>query len=183
MLTDPRTHIEAQPVISDGVAEAIDSARAAFKAQISRTETDTASDTATCSCSDFTNSPFGDPGLPCRASFLLCTACPNAVITPRHLSRLAYLHHTLKELKGGAGCRGLGPGLAQALHAAAGPEEAMRQLGPPFGDSSSIACRVIHDRARAWRSSLPPNRCRGPVVNRGPHPGPGPRPALRRIQP
>ncbi|MFD7087856.1 hypothetical protein ACFV94_08550 [Streptomyces sp. NPDC059896] len=99
VLPDPRTHADAQPVISDGVTEAVESARAVFRAQISRADTDTVKDTATTNCSDFTHSPFGEPGIACRASFLLCTACPNAVITPRHLPRLAYLLHVLDGLK------------------------------------------------------------------------------------
>ncbi|MGX1513816.1 hypothetical protein [Streptomyces collinus] len=99
VLPDPRTHTAAQPVIADGIAEAIETARASFKAQISRADTDAGQDTPTAGCGDYTHSPFGDQGVPCRASFLLCTACPNAVITPRHLSRLAYLLHVLEELK------------------------------------------------------------------------------------
>ncbi|MEU6972886.1 hypothetical protein AB0A71_35260 [Kitasatospora aureofaciens] len=99
VLPDPRTHTEAQPVIIAGVEEAVASAKASFKVQISRAETDAGSDTATASCSDYTHSPFGIPGLPCRASFLLCIACPNAVVTPRHLPRLAHLLHMLEELK------------------------------------------------------------------------------------
>lgn len=50
-------------------------------------------------CSDYARSPFGGQGVPCRASFLLCTAYPNAVITPRHPPRPAYLLHVLKELR------------------------------------------------------------------------------------
>ncbi|MFF3246879.1 hypothetical protein ACFYWY_24810 [Streptomyces sp. NPDC002870] len=99
VLPDPRTHAAAQSVITDGVTEAIEAARASFKAQISRADTDAGKDTPTSSCSDYTHSPFGEQGLPCRASFLLCTACPNAVITPRHLPRLAYLLQVLEELK------------------------------------------------------------------------------------
>ncbi|MFG3019280.1 hypothetical protein ACGFZQ_12140 [Streptomyces sp. NPDC048254] len=96
---DPRTHAAAQPVITDGVEEAIASARSSFKAQISRADTNVDKDTPTTSCSDYTHSPFAEQGVPCRASFLLCTACPNAVITPRHLPRLAYLLHVLEELR------------------------------------------------------------------------------------
>ncbi|MFD5147110.1 hypothetical protein [Streptomyces sp. NPDC058401] len=99
VLPDPRTHATAQPVIVDGIVDAIDSAHESFRAQISRADTDTRQDTATASCSDYTHSPFGEQGVSCRASFLLCTACPNAVITPRHLPRLAYLLHVLDELK------------------------------------------------------------------------------------
>ncbi|WP_016697292.1 hypothetical protein [Actinoalloteichus spitiensis] len=99
VLPDPRTHAAAQPVITDGVEEAIEAARSSFKAQISRTDTDVDQDTTTTSCSDYTHSPFAEQGVPCRASFLLCTACPNAVITPRHLPRLAYLLYVLEELR------------------------------------------------------------------------------------
>jgi hypothetical protein len=56
-------------------------------------------DTATGTCLDFTNSPFGTPGQPCTASFLDCLACPNAVATRRHLPRLAWLHRALDELR------------------------------------------------------------------------------------
>ncbi len=49
-------------------------------------------DTAATACICFSNSPFADaPGDPCPASFLLCLACPNSVITPRHLPRLVAL--------------------------------------------------------------------------------------------
>ncbi|MFG2945813.1 hypothetical protein [Streptomyces adustus] len=99
LLPDPRTHAEAALVISAGISEAIGVAQAAFQARVSRAETDPGDDTPTTSCAGYHNSPFGEPGSPCRASFLVCTACPNAVITPRHLPRLAYLHYVLEELK------------------------------------------------------------------------------------
>lgn len=82
LLPDPRTHAEAAPVISAGISEAIDVAQAVFQARVSRTETDAWQDTPTASCTDYRNSPFDEVGSPCRASFLMCTACPNAVITP-----------------------------------------------------------------------------------------------------
>ncbi len=56
-------------------------------------------DTATAACTDFTGSPFTDPGSPCTASFLLCLACGNAVATRRHLPRLVYLQDALNELR------------------------------------------------------------------------------------
>ncbi|WP_158991291.1 hypothetical protein [Streptomyces griseus] len=99
LLPDPRTHAEAAPVISAGIGEAIDVAQSAFQARVSRAETVAGDDTPTASCSDYRNSPFGEAGSPCRASFLMCTACPNAVVTPRHLPRLAYLYEVLGELK------------------------------------------------------------------------------------
>jgi hypothetical protein len=56
-------------------------------------------DTATGACTDFTNGPVTEPGLPCTASFLLCLACGNAVATRRHLPRLVYLQQALNELR------------------------------------------------------------------------------------
>lgn len=101
VLPDPRTRADAISVIGAGVAEAVESAQLTFTARISKTfDTDPASDTATATCTDYYHSPFGEPGSGCRASFLLCTACPNAVVTPRHLPRLAYLLHTLENLQG-----------------------------------------------------------------------------------
>ncbi|MFE7856343.1 hypothetical protein [Streptomyces sp. NPDC057403] len=98
LLPDPRTHAEAAPVISAGINEAIDVAQSAFQARVSRAETDAGDDTPTASCTGYRKSPFSEAGSPCRASFLMCTACPNAVITPRHLPRLAYLYEVLGEL-------------------------------------------------------------------------------------
>jgi hypothetical protein len=99
VLPDPRTHAEAAPKISAGVADAIASAYTIFRAQASRTDSDPSGDTATTGCTGYHASPFSEPGQPCRASFLACTACPNAVVTPRHLPRLAYLHQALDQLR------------------------------------------------------------------------------------
>lgn len=54
--------------------------------------------TATAGCADYENSPFTAAGQSCRASFLLCTACPNARVTPAHHARLAHLHQALGNL-------------------------------------------------------------------------------------
>jgi hypothetical protein len=99
VLPDPRTHAEAAPKISAGVADAIAAAYTTFRARASRTDSDPSRDTATTGCTDYHASPFSEPGEPCRASFLACTACPNAVVTPRHLPRLAYLHQALDQLR------------------------------------------------------------------------------------
>jgi hypothetical protein len=57
-------------------------------------------DTATAACTTFTDSPHAKaPGTPCPASFLLCLGCRNAIGTPRHLPRLAYLHACLDSLR------------------------------------------------------------------------------------
>ncbi|MGH3157239.1 MAG: hypothetical protein ACRDNF_11775 [Streptosporangiaceae bacterium] len=57
-------------------------------------------DTVLGACLDFHAGPFGEPGHPCRVSFLLCLACPNAVATRRHLPRQVHLHRCLDELRG-----------------------------------------------------------------------------------
>jgi hypothetical protein len=101
VLRDPATREQAAPVIAEGIGEAITHARAVVAARVSRDDRDGSvdADTATASCGDYTHSPFSPHGSPCRTSFLLCLACPNAVITPRHLPRLAYLHQVLHGLR------------------------------------------------------------------------------------
>ncbi|TSE01602.1 hypothetical protein FOS14_03455 [Skermania sp. ID1734] len=99
VLPDPATHDNAAPIITAGIDAAIEQARASVKATVTREEGDDGHDTATATCSDYHHSPFGAHGSPCRASFLLCLACPNAVVTPRHLPRLAYLHRAIDSLQ------------------------------------------------------------------------------------
>ena len=99
VLRDPAAREQAAPVIADGIADAVAHARAVTEARVSRDDRDSRADTATASCGDYTRSPFSPHGSPCRASFLLCLACPNALITPRHLPRLAYLHQALDALR------------------------------------------------------------------------------------
>jgi hypothetical protein len=101
VLRDPATHDAAVPAIADGINHALAQAHAVVTARISTVNDDTLSsgDTATASCTDYLHSPFSAHGSACRASFLLCLACTNAVITPRHLPRLAHLHRALDELR------------------------------------------------------------------------------------
>lgn len=99
VLRDPAAREQAAPVIAGGIADALAHAQAVVEARISRDDRDSQADTATANCEDYTHSPFSPHGSPCRASFLLCLACPNAVITPRHLPRLAYLHQALDALR------------------------------------------------------------------------------------
>lgn len=54
-------------------------------------------DTPVMACTDYENSPFSEAG-PCRASFLMCFSCPNALATPNHLPRLVCLHDALKNI-------------------------------------------------------------------------------------
>ena len=42
-------------------------------------------DTVMNACIDNQYGPYGDPGQPCRASFMLCLSCPCARALPRHL--------------------------------------------------------------------------------------------------
>lgn len=101
VLRDPAAHAQCAPVIAEGITDAIAAAHAVVEARVSNQDSagHAGMDTATASCGDYTHSPFSPHGAPCRASFLLCLACPNAVITPRHLPRLAYLHHGLDALR------------------------------------------------------------------------------------
>lgn len=55
-------------------------------------------DTATGACLDHHSGPFTEPGVSCRASFLMCFACPNAVVTPSHLPRLVALRTALERV-------------------------------------------------------------------------------------
>jgi hypothetical protein len=102
VLREPAARHEAVLVIESGVAEAISHAHEAVRARRGTPgeAADPGVDTATANCADYEHSPFSPHGAPCRASFLLCLACPNAVVTPRHLPRLGYLHQALEELRG-----------------------------------------------------------------------------------
>jgi hypothetical protein len=99
VLTDPQTAVAAESVIAAGVGQAIDHARRIVAAVSDRDDTALA-DTATAGCGDPVRSPFSAWGVSCAASFLLCLACTNAVVMPRHLGRLAYLHDALQRLRG-----------------------------------------------------------------------------------
>jgi hypothetical protein len=56
-----------------------------------------ANDTVTASCEDIDHNP--DTGEPCRENFLTCLTCSNAIVTPRHLPRLAKIHEALTDLR------------------------------------------------------------------------------------
>jgi hypothetical protein len=62
-------------------------------------------DTVMNACIDNHHGPYGDPGQPCRASFMLCLSCPCARALPRHLpvqtlvfDRLAERRHQMTPL-------------------------------------------------------------------------------------
>ncbi|MGJ5828056.1 hypothetical protein [Streptomyces ossamyceticus] len=98
-LTEPQVQQGAVPVIAAGANAAVDAARrTVFLAKLGDTPEGDGQETATTDCDDYENSPFTPPGTGCGASFLLCTACPNARVHPGHHPRLAYLHLALESL-------------------------------------------------------------------------------------
>ena len=118
---DPQTHAKARSVVLQGQADAVEHAQATVQMRMitgselaaARTDPDSLAeklgvepgkvsllthgqlDTPTGACLNYNDSPFAEPGEPCRASFLSCLACPNAVATLDHLPRLVVLHDAL----------------------------------------------------------------------------------------
>ncbi|MEU5050124.1 hypothetical protein [Streptomyces sp. NPDC021096] len=100
VVPEPQARQAAIPVIVDGATDALQAARrTVFQAQLTDAPADGEQQTATAGCADYENSPFTEPGTGCGASFLLCTACPNARVHPVHHPRLAHLHHALEALR------------------------------------------------------------------------------------
>ncbi|MBE1603047.1 hypothetical protein [Streptomyces stelliscabiei] len=98
---EPQAQQAAVPVFADGALEALDAARrTVFTARLADQPAPEDRETATAGCADFEHSPFSPAGQGCGASFLLCTACPNARVTPAHLPRLAHLLKALDNLRG-----------------------------------------------------------------------------------
>ncbi|MFE9394761.1 hypothetical protein [Streptomyces flavidovirens] len=101
VLPEPQAHAMAMPVIEEGAVEALDAARrTVVQAQLTDAPPGTGAEVVTNSCTDLHASPFSTGGSPCTASFLLCTACPNARVAPHHHPRLTYLHQVLEGLRG-----------------------------------------------------------------------------------
>ncbi|MFF0405652.1 hypothetical protein [[Kitasatospora] papulosa] len=100
VLPEPQAQQAAAEVIADGVNDAVEAARrSVLRARLADAPRSGDQETATASCSDFEHSPFTPPGAGCGASFLLCTACPNARIAPVHHPRLVHLHAALENLR------------------------------------------------------------------------------------
>lgn len=100
VLPEPQVQEAAIPVIAAGINEALDHARnTVLRARLSDRPAPDTLETATTACTDYRNSPFTPVGTGCRASFLLCTACPNARVAPVHHPRLAHLHRSLQSLR------------------------------------------------------------------------------------
>lgn len=99
VLTDPQTFLDSEEIIAKGIGRAISHAESVH-IDVSRTNSDRGEETPTAACVDILHSPHSPWGVPCTASFLLCLACSNAVVMPKHLGRLAFLYECLHELKG-----------------------------------------------------------------------------------
>ncbi|MBT1183929.1 hypothetical protein HET69_07845 [Streptomyces sp. CJ_13] len=98
VLPEPQVRQAAVPVIAEGAMDAWRAARrTVFQARLTA-QPGGELQTATAGCADYENSPFTPAGHSCAASFLLCTACPNARVTPAHHPRLAHLHRALENL-------------------------------------------------------------------------------------
>ena len=120
---DPQTHAKAQPVVMQGLHDALDDAQRRAAALISESEAEAARadpvtlatrlgisredavalidgglDTATAACRDIMHSPHPDDGGgPCTASWLTCVECPNAVVAPDHIPRIVATRDALAE--------------------------------------------------------------------------------------
>jgi len=94
---EPVFQREMAPVIAAGANAALLPATL-IRARVAE-EDAPGDETATATCLDFEHSPFSEPELACRATFLLCFACPNAVIMPRHVPRATFLLDSLTALR------------------------------------------------------------------------------------
>lgn len=100
VLPEPQVQQASVPIIAEGAESALAHAQhTVLRAQLADTAHPDSLQTPTAACSDYKNSPFSTQGTGCRASFLMCTACPNAQIHPKHHPRLAYLHLSLASLR------------------------------------------------------------------------------------
>ncbi len=94
LLRDPHTFRESEALIARGIERAIAHAET-VEAAVKPDNSDMGDDTPTATCTDAEKSPYSPWGVACAASFLLCLACQNAVVMPKHLGRLAYLYQSL----------------------------------------------------------------------------------------
>jgi hypothetical protein len=99
-LPDKRVQARAVEVIAAGAEDAADRAHKAVLAAELRDQAAAGDvETATADCSSYHDSPWPSPDGSCRASFLICLACPCARVHPGHHPRLAHLHETLGSLR------------------------------------------------------------------------------------
>ena len=120
---DPQTHAKAQPVVTQGLHDALNDAQRRAAALVTETEAKAARadpatlaarfgisqqdakalidgrlNTATTACLDIMHSPHpDDKGGLCTASWLICVECPNAVVAPDHIPRIVATRDALVE--------------------------------------------------------------------------------------
>ncbi|WP_339151417.1 hypothetical protein WID27_01390 [Streptomyces sp. F41] len=99
VLPEPQAQQAAAEVIADGITDAVDHAHRTLRARLSDAARPGDRETVTAACTDYHHSPFAGSATGCRASFLLCTACPNARVTPAHHPRLAHLQRGIENLR------------------------------------------------------------------------------------
>lgn len=100
VLPEPQVQEASVPIIAEGAESALAHAQhTVLRAQLAVSAEAGGQETPTADCSDYENSPFSAPGMGCSSSFLMCTACPNARIHPKHHPRLAYLHRSIASLR------------------------------------------------------------------------------------
>ncbi|MEV2255941.1 hypothetical protein AB0I94_36205 [Streptomyces sp. NPDC050147] len=100
VLREPQAREAAAPVIAAGATDALEAARATvLRARLSAQRRAEDQPTAVADCVDFAHSPLAPGTEGCQASFLLCTACPNARVHPGHHPRLAHLHRAIGSLR------------------------------------------------------------------------------------
>lgn len=100
VLPEPQVQQAMVPIIAEGAKMALAHAQhTVLRAQLADSAAPGSKETPTADCTDYGNSPFTAQGTTCRASFLMCTACPNARIHPNHHPRLAHLHRCLASLR------------------------------------------------------------------------------------
>ncbi|WP_319152209.1 hypothetical protein [Streptomyces sp. NRRL_B-16638] len=100
VLREPQARQAAAPVIAAGATDAPEAARTTvLRAHLSVQRRAGDLPTAVADCVDFAHSPLTPGTESCQASFLLCTACPNARVHPGHHPRLAHLHRAIASLR------------------------------------------------------------------------------------
>jgi hypothetical protein len=140
LASDPTVRDWADGVVAEALVDAEDAARAAHQRitkgnggpiPIVQADAETrATSTVFASCRDIDNSPFNEGT--CRASFLTCFACRNAVVTTEHLPPLVDLLDELNS--GGPAHPPTGGGAATARHGCRSP----RTSCPPSPPLRSI---------------------------------------------
>lgn len=101
-LRNKQVRAAAKPAIAIGIEDAWSTSRQGPRVQLEAEPTEPRAaelETPTAICTDYDHSPFNN-GNVCTATFLLCLACPLAVVTRRHLARLVHLHDRLTTLRG-----------------------------------------------------------------------------------